>query len=352
LVKGEEKSGDNNSKNLHIALPISNLMENISRKKFIASAALAAAGLPFGLGALAKQPVSYADAITGSPPAYEKIKVGIFSKHMHWLNYADMAALTKQLGFDGIDLTVRPDGHVSPERVADDLPKAVEAIEKAGLKVYTIVTNIKTAGEQYTEPILKTASALGIKYYRTAWFNYDKTISVPANIGAINTHLAGLAGLNKKYGMHGGYQNHSGDLFGASLWDLWLSLEGLDPNNIGCQYDVRHATTEGADTWPVTLDLLKAYSKTINVKDFYWEKKGDKWQVKSVPLGEGMVDFKKYFSLLKQYNINGPMSLHCEYSLGGAQDGTRKLTISKDEFSTALKKDLTTLRGWLAEYDL
>ncbi|WP_121809419.1 sugar phosphate isomerase/epimerase family protein [Mucilaginibacter kameinonensis] len=327
-------------------------MENISRKKFIASAALAAAGLPFGLSALAKEATPYPGEFAGNPSPDEKIKLSIFSKHMHWLNYTDMAALTAQLGFDGIDLTVRPDGHVLPERVADDLPKAVEAIEKAGLKVYTIVTNIKTPDEKDTEPILKTASALGIKYYRTAWFNYDKTISIQANIKAINKQLASLANLNKKYGMHGGYQNHSGDLFGASQWDLWLSLEGLDPKNIGCQYDVRHATTEGADTWPVTLDLLKAYSKTVNVKDFYWEKKGDKWQVKSVPLGEGMVDFKKYFGLLKQYNINGPMSLHCEYPLGGAEDGARKLTISKEEFSAALKKDLVKLRGWLAEHDL
>ncbi|MGF7076001.1 sugar phosphate isomerase/epimerase family protein [Mucilaginibacter sp. 3215] len=327
-------------------------MENISRKKFIASAAIAVAGLPLGLSALAKPSSLDSGVAVGNLSPGEKIKVSIFSKHMHWLNYADMAALAAQLGFDGIDLTVRPDGHVLPERVADDLPKAVESIEKAGLKVYTVVTNIKTADEKYTEAILKTASALGIKYYSTAWFNYDKATSVPANIRVINKQLAGLAGLNKKYGMHGGYQNHSGDLFGASQWDLWLSLEGLDPNYIGCQYDVRHATTEGADTWPVTLDLLKAYSKTINVKDFYWEKRGDKWQVKSVPLGEGMVDFKKYFGLLKQYNINGPMSLHCEYPLGGAEDGKRELAISKDEFSTALKKDLTRLRGGLAEYDL
>ncbi|WP_114936808.1 sugar phosphate isomerase/epimerase family protein [Mucilaginibacter endophyticus] len=327
-------------------------MENISRKKFIASAALAAAGLPLGLSALAKEATHYPGPLVSNPSPEKKIKVSIFSKHMHWLNYAEMAALTAQLGFDGIDLTVRPDGHVQPERVADDLPKAVEAIEKAGLKVYTIVTNIKTPDEKDTEPILKTASALGIKYYRTAWFNYDKAISVQANIKAINKQMASLANLNKKYGMHGGYQNHSGDLFGASQWDLWLSLEGLDPKNIGCQYDVRHATTEGADTWPVTLDLLKAYSKTINVKDFYWEKKADKWQVKSVPLGEGMVDFKKYFGLLKQYKINGPMSLHCEYPLGGAEDGARKLTISKEDFSVALKKDLVKLRGWLAEYDL
>ncbi|MEO3406645.1 sugar phosphate isomerase/epimerase family protein [Mucilaginibacter sp. CAU 1740] len=307
-------------------------MENISRKKFIATTALAAAGLPFGLSALGKTSLLPEQNIHSSTKPTEKIKVSLFSKHLHWLNYTDMAALAAQLGFDGIDLTVRPDGHVQPERVTEDLPKAVAAVEKAGLKVYSIVTNIKTADEKDTQPILKAASSLGIKYYRTAWFNYDKNIGVQANIKAINKQMAALAAINKKYGTHGGYQNHSGDLFGASQWDLWLALEGLDPNYIGCQYDVRHATTEGADTWPVTLDLLKAYSKTISVKDFYWDKKDGKWQVKSVPLGEGMVDFKKYFALLKQYNINGPLSLHCEYPLGGAEDGARKLSISRRSF--------------------
>ncbi|XHR95984.1 sugar phosphate isomerase/epimerase family protein [Mucilaginibacter sp. UC70_90] len=248
-------------------------MENISRKRFIASAAIAAAGLPFGLSALAKQSPLNTDVATDNPSVGGKIKVSIFSKHMHWLNYADMAVLTAQLGFDGIDLTVRPDGHVLPERVADDLPKAVEAIEKAGLKVYTIVTNIKTADEKYTEPILKTASALSIKYYRTAWFNYDKATSVPANIRAINKQLAGLAGSIKSMACTAVIKTTPAICLAASQWDLWLSLEGLDPNNIGCQYDVRHATTEGADTWPVTPDLLKAYSKTINVKDFYWRKR-------------------------------------------------------------------------------
>jgi L-ribulose-5-phosphate 3-epimerase UlaE len=74
--------------------------------------------------------------------------------------------------------------------------------------------------------------------------------------------------------------------------------------------------------------------------------------VKSVPLGEGMVDFKKYFTMLKQHSISGPMSLHCEYELGGAQDGAKQLTISRDVFTAAVKKDLTTLRGWLKENDL
>ena len=328
-------------------------MKTISRKKFITTAALAAAGMPLGLKALGKissVPLAFNDQTNAASLAAEKIKVSIFSKHLHWLNYTDMAALAAEMGFDGVDLTVRPDGHVLPENVATDLPKAVAAVEKAGLKVYSIVTNIKQPDEKYAVDILKAASALGIKYYRTAWFNYDKALTIPANLQAISKQLAGLAALNKQYGMHGAYQNHSGDLFGASVWDLWLALKDLDPASIGCQYDIRHATTEGADTWATSIQPLVPFIKTTNIKDFYWEKKAGKWQVKSVPLGEGMVDFKKYFEVLKQQGIGGPLSLHCEYdALGGAQDGAKQLTISKQQFTSIVQKDLSTLRGWLKD---
>ncbi|MEZ2336223.1 sugar phosphate isomerase/epimerase family protein [Mucilaginibacter sp. RCC_168] len=328
-------------------------MKTISRKKFLTTTALTAAGMSLGLNALGKissVPLAFDDQHGAGISAAEKIKVSIFSKHLHWLNYTDMAALAAEMGFDGVDLTVRPDGHVLPENVTADLPKAVAAVEKAGLKVYSIVTNIKQPDEKYAADILKTASALGIKYYRTAWFNYDKALSIPANLQAISKQFAGLAALNKQYGMHGAYQNHSGDLFGASVWDLWLALKDLDPASIGCQYDIRHATTEGADTWATSIQPLVPFIKTTNIKDFYWEKKDGKWQVKSVPLGEGMVNFKKYFEVIKQQGIGGPLSLHCEYdALGGAQDGAKQITISKQQFTSVVQKDLSTLRGWLKD---
>jgi len=328
-------------------------MKTISRKKFLTTTALTAAGMSLGLNALGKissVPLAFDDQHDAGISAAEKIKVSIFSKHLHWLNYTDMAALAAEMGFDGVDLTVRPDGHVLTENVTADLPKAVAAVEKAGLKVYSIVTNIKQPDEKYAADILKTASALGIKYYRTAWFNYDKALSIPANLQAISKQFAGLAALNKQYGMHGAYQNHSGDLFGASVWDLWLALKDLDPASIGCQYDIRHATTEGADTWATSIQPLVPFIKTTNIKDFYWEKKDGKWQVKSVPLGEGMVNFKKYFEVIKQQGIGGPLSLHCEYdALGGAQDGAKQITISKQQFTSVVQKDLSTLRGWLKD---
>jgi hypothetical protein len=117
---------------------------NISRKQFIRSAAITAAALPFGLSSLsADESIKEPLPLAANPAnAADKLSISIFSKHLHWLNYKDMASLTAQLGYDGIDLTVRKDGHVLPENVTRDLPKAVEAIRNAGLEVYTITTDI------------------------------------------------------------------------------------------------------------------------------------------------------------------------------------------------------------------
>ncbi len=53
----------------------------------------------------------------------------IFSKHLQWLDYESMAGAAARLGFDGIDLTIRPGGHVPPEQAEEKLPRVVEAAD-------------------------------------------------------------------------------------------------------------------------------------------------------------------------------------------------------------------------------
>jgi len=90
----------------------------------------------------------------------------------------------------------------------------------------------------------------------------------------------------------------------------------------------------------------------MDIKDFYWVKKERKWISEETPLGEGMVDLKRYFSLVKEYAIQGPFSVHYEYSLGGAQDGAKVITMKKEDVLAAMKKDLATLKGLLQEAGL
>ena len=90
----------------------------------------------------------------------------------------------------------------------------------------------------------------------------------------------------------------------------------------------------------------------MDIKDFLWSKKDGKWSSETVPLGEGAVDFKRYFGLVKQLNINCPISVHYEYPLGGAEHGSDKITMKRDEVLAIMKKDLETLRGYLKDAKL
>ena len=46
------------------------------------------------------------------------LKISVFSKTLHWIeDYQTLTETVAEIGFDGIDLTVRPDGNVLPEKV-------------------------------------------------------------------------------------------------------------------------------------------------------------------------------------------------------------------------------------------
>ena len=64
-----------------------------------------------------------------------------------------------------------------------------------------------------------------------------------------------------------------------------------------------------------------------------------------MPIGEGMVDFKKYFGFLKKYNLNPPVSLHLEYPLGGAEKGKFEITVDREIVYNAMSKDLKAIRA-------
>ena len=286
-------------------------------------------------------PLVHADlfAITPGNTA-ARLKIHIFSKHLQFLNYRDMADAVAKLGFDGIDLTVRPKGHVLPERVDDDLPKAIDAIRKVGLESSMMVTAVDDATDPVDKKVLAVAAKLGIKYYRMNWFSYPEGESMPAAIQALQQKVKAISQVNKEVGITGCYQNHAGRLVGASLWELWQLVKEADKQHMGIQYDIRHAVVEGGTSWQNGLRLIQPHIKTLAIKDFNWEKKNGQWAIQDTPIGEGMVDFKTYFKLLKQYQVDVPVSLHLEYPLGGAENGATQISCDRQVVFNAMKRDL------------
>jgi sugar phosphate isomerase/epimerase len=293
-----------------------------SRREFlgrVATAAFAATALP---GALA--------AADAPRPRW---KFCAFEKPVQFLDYAETADFFAELGFDGIEATVRPGGHVLPERVEEDLPRYVEALQRRGLEITILTSNIGSASQPHAEKVLRTAARLGIRRYRMDWYRYDLQPPLLPQLDALRPRLQELAALNRSLGLTGLYQNHAGaGMVGALVWDIFSLIREHDPRELALAFDIRHATVEAGQSWPTLFHLVKSHLGVAYFKDFAWD--GDK--TKNVPLGTGRVD-RKYVALLKASGFAGPMSVHVEY--GEGRD--RKV------FAEAFRKDLATLRQWL-----
>lgn len=315
-----------------------------SRRKFLEQLALIGVALPWLPSSLKAAPAGILHK--KSTPRIDSISV--FSKHLQFLNYDDSARVAAEIGFDGLDLTVRPEGHVLPENVETDLPKAVEAARKAGINVPTITTSITSVTDPFAEKILATASGLGIRHYRMGWVEYDHSRSLLDNLDNLVSRFRSLAQMNKKYGIVGDYQNHAGAHMGSPVWDIFRVLESLDPEWIGSQYDIRHASCEGGNCWPLGLELIHNYIHTVVVKDFYWKNINGKWREFDTPVGEGMVNFQAYFDQLKKLGVSAAMIMHFEYPLSNKPDSMLPVADTIAQVKANMKKDLETVRGLIA----
>ena len=274
----------------------------------------------------------------------DKLNVHIFSKHLQFLNWKEASKAAKEIGFNGLDLTVRPKGHILPENVKKDLPKAIKQMNKAGLSCEMITTAIGDASNHLDKMVIQTAGAEGVKFYRSNWFKFKKDRSLEASLEHYKEKVRELGELNSENKIIGCYQNHSGTKVGASFWEVKEILKSVNPAFFGAQYDIRHAVAEGGNSWSNGVKLLKDHIKTIVLKDFVWGQVDGKWKIINVPIGQGMVDFDAYFKLMKKLDLKPPVSLHLEYSLGGAEKGKKDILVSQDVVFEAMHKDLNMVQ--------
>lgn len=240
-----------------------------------------------------------------------------FSKHLPDLNWTDLAAATIDMGFDGIDLTVRPKGHVPPERVAEDLPRAFDAIRAKGTTISMITTELTSASQPTASAIFAAAGKAGIKLAKVGYWRYALK-DVRAEVAAMGRDLAGLATLAKSHGVTIGVHNHERNI-GSALWEIAPHMDALDAQAIGYYFDPRHAFVEGGGVgWKAATLLALPRMKMISVKDAIWEKGPKGWAAQHCPMGEGMVDWPWFASTIAGSTFAGPISVHVEYKIPGS----------------------------------
>jgi L-ribulose-5-phosphate 3-epimerase len=311
-----------------------------SRREFIKTVAATTVGAAIGPNLFSKPVGSKISPVT----------ICAFTKCLQFIDYERLGETLALTGFDGADLPVRSDGYIRPDNVTTELPKVVKVLKKSGISVPMMVTSIVYADDPMTERVLGTASELGIKHYRMGYLTYDQAKTIPQNLDDHKRSFEKLEKVNRKYGIHGGYQNHSGTRVGGPVWDLYWIVKDFDPSFIGVQYDVCHAICEGGVSWPLGMKLLAPWIKMTDIKDFIWEKVNGKWKITYLPLGNGMVNFNNYLREYIRLQISGPISIHFEYELGGAELAKPNPTMSLPDISTYMKNDNVWFKDKLKEF--
>ena len=282
-------------------------------------------------------------ALVASSPGSYKGTLCLFSKPLAGTDWRQLALTARRVGFGGIDLTVRPGGHVRPEQAAEDLPRAVAAIREQGLEVPMITTALTSAADPTAGPILSTAARLSIPFFKPGYYVY-KMADVRRELEEAGAQFRGLVELGKKCGIQAGYHNHE-EYIGAPVWDMASVIEPLDPKWAGFYFDPRHAVAEGGvGGWKIATQLVISRLKMVAVKDFRWEKTANRWVDRNCPLGEGMVDWKYFFDALAASSFQGPISLHLEYEVAGDSAAARE-----ENTLAALERDLGFLKARLRD---
>jgi sugar phosphate isomerase/epimerase len=275
----------------------------------------------------------------------------LFSKPVPQLSWSELAQSAKRAGFGGIDLTVRPEGHVLPERAAIDLPKAVGAIRAEGLEVPMISTALVSAADPTAQPIFETASKLSISFVKPGYYFY-KFVNVIEERDQAGREFRSLVELAEKYQIQMGYHNHT-DTIGAAIWDIAPVIESLDPRRCGFYFDLCHAAMSlGENGWKVATNLVIPRLKMIGAKDFYWKQDGPrKWRTETCPMGQGIVPWRQFLRTLAESNFHGPISLQEEFPIPGVADysGIAVSRAAVPQVMAAAKQGLDYLKSLIRE---
>jgi len=254
-----------------------------------------------------------------------------------------MAQTLDEIGLD-LELTLRKQGHITPEKAPDELPVMAAALAKKGRRILWVALDTVRPDEPHWEQAIRVAQRAGVPQYRHRGFRYVAGKPLKAQIANFNSMAKEFAAVNKAVGIQGVYQIHAGaSMAGSAAWDLDLILDGVDPRHFGVAFDPRHVMIEQGQSWPNAIQLLAPRTVALCMKSFKWD--GDK--VVDVPLGQGRVQKPVVDQIIAAHGGPLPICIHIEYLRNAAGKLAPVPFAERAPVVEAFRADARVLRQWL-----
>jgi len=277
--------------------------------------------------------------LANRPAPAPRPKVCVYTEHFQSLPIPQVCKLFQKMGVDGLDLTVRPGGHIEPRDVKTKLPQAVQAASDHGLQIMNLTTSI-TAADRVAQETLATCQNLGIDRIKLGYFQAGNFGELSERLVQAKRRLETLVALAAKYDVLPCVHLHSGSTIPSNGLMLFNLIRHLPKTRIGAFLDSYHmAITGGAGGWRQVIDLLRPWTAMVALKNFQWHQDDrddlgqQRWRTNYCPLADGVAPIGDFVRTVHQGGYRGFYTLHTEYR----QPTDKCLQLTANDF-TFLKK--------------
>lgn len=239
------------------------------------------------------------------------MRFSVFTKPWPQLEAPALGALVRELGFDLIELPVRPGFQVEPANAGRDVPRFARALAAAGVGIASVAGPAE-------EPVLSACAEAGIPLVRVM-YGVGKEEGYLAAEARARADLERLVPLCERHGVRVGVQNHSGRFLAPHALALARLLAGLPAAQVGAIWDAAHNALEGEQTdfaveivWPhlLMVNLKNGYRRQVNGP----EAEHADWRIYWTDGRHGVCSWPAVATALRARGYGGVICLTAEYS--------------------------------------
>ena len=260
-------------------------------------------------------------------------QLAVFTKPWKSLSLPDLARRIQALGFDMIELPVRPGFQVEPDKIERDLPAAVKLLAEQGIGVL----NVTAAMPLDDERLYSACAEAGIGMNRVMFWQHDKDYWTAE--AEARRQLDAALPYCERYDFQIGIQNHSGRFVPVNEMGMYNLVKDYDRRTVAAVWDPAHNALEGMNS-DSALDVLAPHLCVVNLKNAYWrrvsgpEAEVAEWQIYWTSGAQGRASWSSVIAKLKAINYEGPICFSAEYT-------------DEERVDELIVKDLAFARGLL-----
>lgn len=224
-----------------------------------------------------------------------------------------LGAMVRNLGFDGIELPVRPGYPVTPENALTELPAATRLLrEEFGITIESIAGNADA-------PTIAACGAAGVPVIRICP-SLPKEETYQEVEARYQREWETLVPELEAHKVTLGIQNHSGRFLPVHAMGLARLVSPFDPRHVAAVWDAAHNALEG-ESPEIALDLICGpHLCMVNLKNGFRiratgpEAEDVTWKTYWTSGRQGFASWPRVAAELQRHGWSGPICLTAEYS--------------------------------------